>query len=113
MRFYIQIRHPEWLRASTPQKFIDLVNRGLAPEQIAGWMIVVGCKHPLRAVYGSDLRAALALFYQATIGKLRESFDYQWWRIRHPEEVRQIDADIDQAIADGSLPAKRARGKER
>ena len=59
------IRHPDWLKVSKPETSIGLFNRGLLPQSIAGWMIVTGLKHPLRAVYVSDLRAAMALLWQA------------------------------------------------
>lgn len=54
----INIKHPEHLRYSTPGKTLSLYNAGILPESIAGWMIVTSLKHPLRAIYGSDLKAA-------------------------------------------------------
>ena len=81
MRMDVKIQHPEWLSVSKPESSITLFKRGLLPSNIAGWMIVVGLKHPLRAVYGSDLRAALALLWQA----LTQDFHYKWlaWKYRH------------------------------
>lgn len=78
MRYTLPIKHPDWLTHSTPQKSIDLYLKHLLPQNIAGWMIVVGCLHPLRAVYGSDLRAAWALLVWAIQGK----FEDWWWNIR-------------------------------
>jgi hypothetical protein len=66
-----KVRHPDWLKVSRPQSCIDLFNRGLLPDNIAVWMIVTGLKHPLRAVYGSDLRAALVLLWEAVTVKPR------------------------------------------
>jgi hypothetical protein len=83
MRTGVKIKHPDWLAYSTPQKSIDLFNRGVLPPSIAGWMIVTGCKHPLRAVYGSDLRAALALLWQA----LTAGAWYQWLQWKYGELV--------------------------
>ena len=94
----ITIKHPEWLTVSHPQKSIDLFNRGIMPEKIAGWCIVVGCKHPLRAVYGSDLRAALALLWQATYGVIRDRVNYRVWTIRHPEEVAELEREFRESL---------------
>lgn len=75
---HIEIKHPEWLKVSSPQKAIDLFNCGRLPRAIDGWMIVVGLKHPLRAVYGTDVRAAWALLLSAIVGK----FSDWWWNIQ-------------------------------
>jgi hypothetical protein len=64
-RFAVKIQHPEWLSSSKPQDSIRLYLEGKMPATIAGWCIVVGLKHPLCAVYGSDFKAARALLYQA------------------------------------------------
>ncbi len=74
----IQVRRPDWIKHSTPQKAIDLYNTRALPGSIAGWMIVVGLKHPLRAVYGSDIRAALALLVWA----IWDKFEDVYWMIR-------------------------------
>lgn len=68
------IKHPEWLKVSKPQDSIDLFNRGLLPESIARWMLVTGLRHPLRAIYGSNFRAAMALLWLALTDKPR-----MWW----------------------------------
>jgi hypothetical protein len=78
MKYNLEIKRPEWLSHSTPQKSIDLYVQRLLPQTIAGWMIVVGCKHPLRAVYGSDLRAAWALLLDA----LWDRVENCWWWMR-------------------------------
>ena len=70
----IKIKHPEWLEYSKPQSSIDLFRKGFLPGNIAGWMIVVGLKHPLRAVYGSDLRAALALLWWVIWEPIKDKF---------------------------------------
>lgn len=68
---FIKIKHPEWLSYSNASQSIDLFRAGRLPPEIQGWMIVVGLKHPLRAVYGSDLKAAIALLFDALLDKLR------------------------------------------
>lgn len=75
-RYGIDIRHPEWLEHSDPGRKIKLFNQGKLPKGIAGWMIVVACKYPLRAVYGSDLRAAWQLLLWALANKLDDNL----WR---------------------------------
>ena len=81
--FRIPIRHPEWLEYSKPGKTLELYRAGKLPKSIDGWMLVVSLKHPLRAIYGSDLAAAWALMRQA----VRNIFDarvsepaYRVWR---------------------------------
>lgn len=64
LRFAVKIQHPEWLTSSKPNESIRLYLEGKMPAAIAGWCIVVGLKHPLRAVYGTDFKAARALLYQ-------------------------------------------------
>ena len=65
MNIKLKIKHPEWLKHSTCDRTLNLVRNGKCPESIAGWMLVVSLKHPLRAVYGSDLKAAWALLKTA------------------------------------------------
>lgn len=89
-----EIKHPDWLKVSDPCTSLRLYLTGRMPESIAGWMIVTSLKHPLRAVYGSDLRAALALLWQAIGRKGLDEIRYQWWRVRHPKEVEEMDEDI-------------------
>jgi hypothetical protein len=91
---FTNIKHPEWLVVSNPQKSIDLFNRGILPNKIAGWCIVVGCKHPLRCVYGSDLRVALALLWQATYGKIEQAVSWRIWTILHPKELEELDEEF-------------------
>lgn len=94
-RFRIKIRHPEWLNYSHPQKNIDLFKKGIYPDSMAGWFIVVGLKHPLRAVYGSDIRAALALLWQAIRAKTIEKLAFLCWRIARPKEYRDMREEVD------------------
>lgn len=96
-RWRIKIRHPEWLEYSSAQKTIDLYRSGKIPESIAGWMIVVGLKHPLRAVYGSELRAALALLWWATGNRLIEFVrHWVWANITHRAEWRKMQQEENQ-----------------
>lgn len=68
----IKIEHPEWLAHSKSGESIAAFNKGLYPDVIAGWMLVVSLKHPLRAIYGTDLRAALALLWMALWNPVQE-----------------------------------------
>lgn len=90
----LKIQHPDWLKVSNPQQSIDLYQRGILPEAIAGWMIVTALKHPLRAVYGSDFEAAIGLLKEATWGKARDEIYYRWWKWLHPDEVEEIEKEI-------------------
>jgi hypothetical protein len=73
-----RVLHPEWLDHSHPETAIALFKAGKLPQNVAGWMLVVGLKHPLRAVYGSDLRAAWALLWWAIADRL----DGYWVRFQ-------------------------------
>lgn len=63
----IPIAHPDWL-AESERRISDsfrLYRSGHIPKSIDGWMLVVPLKHALRAIYGTDLRAAVALLLAA------------------------------------------------
>ena len=95
---HITIKRPKWLHRSSPGKTLDLYRQGKLPECIAGWMILVSLKQPLRAVYGSDLRAALALLWQATGERVLEGIsNWIWCNVTHraeAEELRKDAADL-------------------
>lgn len=107
MNIRLQIAHPEWLEHSSPEKSINLFRAGQMPRTIAGWMIVVGCKHPLRAVYGSDLRAGWALLTDALRDKLENAITglrcrvWRWWHDK-PEQAywefqeQKIEREMDE-----------------
>ena len=87
--FKIQIQHPDWLSRSNPGRVLRLYREGKLPSEIAGWMLVVSLKHPLRAIYGSDLRAALALLWQA----IREPILTKWIRLKWRVSLCMIPDD--------------------
>ncbi len=89
----VVIKHPEHLKQSNMERILSLYNAGLLPKSIAGCMLVVSLKHPLRAIYGSDLRAALALLWQATFGVLEDELRYWTWKIFHPGQAAEIRRD--------------------
>jgi len=84
-KYHIEIAHPEWLEHSHPQKTIHLILAGKMPNVIAGWCLVVALKHPLRAVYGSDLRAAWKLLLWALHNRFEDKFllpiERAWYKI--------------------------------
>jgi len=84
-----KIKHPEWLKEPESQieKVMKLIRQKKMPDKIAGWMIVVAAKQPLRAVYGSNLRAALALLVSALHDLWRE-WTYRCIRRHLPKEKR-------------------------
>jgi len=97
-KFQVKIKHPDWLNHSHPQKNIDIFKQGFYPSSLAGWFIVVGLKHPLRAVYGSDLKAALALLWQAIRAKTVDPLEFWWWRITKPKEYREMREEVDAGV---------------
>jgi hypothetical protein len=78
----VEIRHPDWLQSDHPMEASAITNtlrmyrKGQLPRQIAGLMIVNAAKRPLRAVYGSNLRAGLAIVWDALVDKITN------WRYR-------------------------------
>lgn len=81
----IKIKHPDRLAPAfkAMKGSIELQERGLIPESIQGWMFVVPCRHLLRAIYGSDLKAAWALMKQAVAGLLKGIYHYQLHPLWH------------------------------
>lgn len=105
MTMFVQIKHPEWLKYSSPGKTLQMFHEGKLPKSIAGWMIVVSLKQPLRAVYGSDLRAASCLFLDA----LREKICGTWmdFRFKHnllSAEEQELKREVLSDLAAGEQP---------
>ena len=109
------IRHPDWLDHSNPQTSIDLFRASKLPPTISGWMIVVGLKHPLRAVYGSDLRAAWSLLGQA----IADRFHGFWisfkrrtvWKIfGEPEWMKITDDDLYRTLDEEIFGDRKQKG---
>lgn len=105
---HIKIKHPEWLSHSTPGKSIEMFNRGLYPDSIAGWMLVVSLKHPLRAIYGSNFRAALALLWWS----IWEPFNFHVIeRVRYRGLIKEWESewDAEDAVRDGREAARQGK----
>ncbi|MBO0887464.1 hypothetical protein J2P12_00025 [Candidatus Bathyarchaeota archaeon] len=89
----IPIRHPEWLKSSDPGRYLDLYHHGVMPDAFAGWILVVSLKHPLRAIYGSDLRAAWELLKAAIYDKIKNKWDDFWYKFdllsKQEREIKQ------------------------
>lgn len=66
------------------------------PQSIAGWMLVTSLKHPLRAVYGSDLKAAWALLISATKEAISGRIDDVLYRLK----IKQLP-DMDEFESEG------------
>lgn len=65
-----RIKYPDrlldpWLQTSDPSYTLKLYRQKKLPPAIAGFMIVTSIKYALRAVYGSDLKAAFILLLEA------------------------------------------------
>lgn len=103
--FHTPIKHPEWLKHCNIESTFALVKAGRCPDVIAGWMLVVALKHPLRAVYGTDLRAAWALLGQALWVKLTKPYRYAYylWHRKEYErdELRELFEDVETEIGEG------------
>lgn len=97
---FVRIKHPEHLKYSDPGKTLRMYHEDKLPDIIAGWMIVVSLKHPLRAIYGSDFKAGWALLTDAVIGKIKWQMlslrswlhDKGIWRDKEYAEMEKEDA---------------------
>jgi len=71
----VEISHPGRLDESHRRwtSAFNLYRAGGIPHSIAGWMLVVPLRHALRAIYGNDLRAAMALLIWAVAGRIPEA----------------------------------------
>lgn len=98
-KYSIKIQHPEWLKYSHPQSSIDLFLKGWSPDSIAGFLMVTALKHPLRAIYGSDLKASLALLWSAIRAKTTEPLGLWWWQhISGREEYKAMHAEMNETL---------------
>ncbi len=100
MNFRTQIKHPEWMSYVNLEKSLKVYREGKLPCQIVGWMLVVPTRHLLRCIYGSDLRAAFALLWMATIGKLWDEISYRWWRLTKPGELAEMNAGLTDRLSE-------------
>jgi hypothetical protein len=93
-----KIRHPEWLESDHPFEAsaigntLRLYREGKLPSTIAGCLIVNAATRPLRAVYGSNLRAGIALVFDSLIDKFTH-FRYRF-RLLTPTE-RQWEQEFE------------------
>jgi hypothetical protein len=94
-----KIARPEWMPFITSDRTLKMAREDRLPKSIAGWMIVLACKHPLRCVYGSDLRAAWALLLSALWDKAKHPYDYLiylWHRKEwEQEELKDMCEDVE------------------
>ena len=75
----VSIKHPEYLGYSDKSiaTSFRLFRQGNLPPELVGWILVVSLKQGLRAIYGSDLRAAWALLW----GAVGECARMLWYRL--------------------------------
>jgi hypothetical protein len=95
-RFHINIVHPEWLAYSNPGRTLQLFHQGKLPQSVAGWMLVVSLTRPLRAIYGSDFLAALALLWRSIHSMIYTRYLRLKWSIfgyHEDEHEHQEEAD--------------------
>lgn len=98
--FDVQIKHRDWLKFSNVEKTFKLQRENRIPSSIEGWMLVVAIKHPLRAIYGSDLSAAWALLCQALWNKLTEPYEYFNWLLHRKRWEAEYEREEMQDLVD-------------
>ena len=95
---HIKIAHPDWLKedllvSSSIENTLKMYRQGVLPESIAGFGIVLASKRPLRAVYGSDLRAAWKLLLMALAAKIEATV----WPLRlRLSKYRRLEKEADE-----------------
>lgn len=89
MRTNPVIRNPQHLAYTQEHvaRSLDLFLNGKIPRNIAGWMVTTPLKHGLRAVYGSDLRAARILLWDAICARINA----YWFRITYPWKKKEYE----------------------
>ncbi len=75
-KFTVKIQHPDWMDEGRIAKAYQLYRQKKLPSSIEGWMLLTPIKHELRAIYGSDLRAAWELSAQAVQEYIRIRWVY-------------------------------------
>jgi len=93
-----KIQHPDWIKedflpGSNIENTLRLYRQGKLPESIAGQMIAVAAKRPLRAVYGSNLRAGWALICDSLEEKFH-AFRYRFGLLTRQERKEEKLLDI-------------------
>ncbi len=92
-----KIAHPDWMPAATQAlaKSLRLYHNGAIPSCIQVALLVVPTKYVLRSIYGSDLRAALALLWEALKqipGKIHGVLWRFWhYRVRMESQERALN----------------------
>ena len=81
-----KVVHPDWLPGATAslRKTLDLMENGSLPKCLTKPMLVVPMRWVLRSIYGSNLKAALALLRLALSGIVEDVHGrlYRFWRYR-------------------------------
>ena len=106
MRGNPKIAHQDWIgeAAKIVEDSFRLYRTTGLPSKIEGFMLVTPMRRALRAIYGSDLRAALALLWLAVAGacgRRMTSVKYRLWkaglyRSEIWDELEAEDAELDQ-----------------
>ena len=99
---YTKVKHPEWIQHCNIDSAVRLSKAKRIPESIEGFMLVTACNHLLRCIYGTNLRAALALLSSALWVKVTYPWRYLDWRIHRQqwedEEISDEMKDIEEEI---------------
>jgi hypothetical protein len=99
---YPKMKHREWVKFVNIEDVVRLSKANKIPQSIEGFMLQTSCKHLLRCIYGSNLRAALALLGEALWGKIRWPYAYLNWLLHRKqwedediaEELKEIEQEV-------------------
>lgn len=95
----IKIERPDWLAEALPEEIdkLKLAQKGILPDVIKGWFIVVSCMRLLRCVYGDDMATVIAL-------RQRVLDDVEQWQnleAMTPAELKAYLSELRQEAHDG------------
>jgi hypothetical protein len=99
---YPKVKHRRWIQHCNIDRVVRLCKQDKIPEVLEGFMLKAGCTHVLRCIYGSNLRAALALLGEALWDKATYPWRYfdwllhrkQWEDEEVADEMREIEDEI-------------------
>ena len=97
-----KVARPDWVPVSTRSlhKTLDLIESGRLPEVLTKPMLVVPIRYVLRSLYGSNMKAAAALFKYA-LGQEIEDFRGRLWHFwRYRICMRSEERDWNELLAE-------------
>ncbi len=100
MIHYPKMKRRDWVKHCNIADVVRLAQQDKIPQVIEGFMLDTAAKHLLRCIYGSDLRAATALFWHALWKQAARPFNYLNWLLHRKQWEDESIAEEMEEIAD-------------